>query len=280
MNQACEIAGRNPFQVRPITDKEFYQFKTLIYEVAGISMAPGKKNLVMSRLTKRLVHYGLKRFDEYYALIHSKQSPDEFQIMVDLLTTNETYFFREPQHFDYLIEHLIQSWKGDELRIWSAACSSGEEVYTLAMVLAKYLTGKPWYVLGSDISTKMLASCKRGVYPISRMGSMNQEFLHKYCLRGVREQEGTFLVDSKLRNCCQFEQINLTKTLPNIGLFDVIFIRNVMIYFDQPVKRVVVDKLIQKLKPGGYLITSHSETLHGITDKLTMIKPSIHQKKG
>lgn len=265
--------------IEPISQGEFNQFRALIYDVAGIAMSPEKKTLVAGRLAKRVAHYSLKNFSQYYRLIQSNKYPEEFQIMVDLLTTNETYFFREPQHFDFLREQLTEHNTPHNLRIWSAACSSGEEVYSLAMLLAEVLGKSPWEVHGSDISSKVLQSCRQGLYPLTRTGKMSRQLLHKYCLKGVRSQEGMFLIEKSLRSRCFFHQINLMEPFPDIGLFDVIFIRNVMIYFDNQGKVKVINQLLNHLRPGGLLFISHSETLHGISDKVTMLRPSIYRKK-
>jgi chemotaxis protein methyltransferase CheR len=263
--------------ISPIREEEFDRFRRLIYEVAGISMAPQKKMLVASRLAKRLNHYGLNTYGDYYRLATSANFTGEFQVMIDLLTTNETYFFREPQHFDFLEQSILKKWRGERFRIWSAACSSGEEVYTLSMKLAEHFSHKNWEVLGSDISSRMLDSCRRAVYPMTRLQNMPEHFLKKYCLKGVRQQEGMIMIDRSLRERCRFMTVNLMESLPDIGKFEVIFIRNVMIYFDMPTKKAVVDRITRVLNPGGYLIISHSETLHGISKHFKMIKPSIYQ---
>lgn len=265
--------------IRPITDNQFKQFKTLIYDVAGISMAPQKKMLVASRLAKRLTHYGLDSYGDYFNLANSTRYPGEFQVLIDLLTTNETYFFREPQHFDFLKNEWLPQLSGDSLRIWSAACSSGEEVYTLAMLMAEHLRNKSWQLIGSDISSRMLDSCRRGVYPMSRASNMPKHYLHKYCLKGVREQEGMLLIDRALRAKCEFRPVNLMQNLPDIGMFDLIFIRNVMIYFDVETKKKVIARISRVLRPGGCLIISHSESLHGISDEFTTVRPSIYIRK-
>jgi len=265
--------------IRPIRDDEFKKFRQLIYEVAGISMAPQKKMLVASRLARRLSHYQLSTYSEYFELANSPQYPGEFQVMIDSLTTNETYFFREPQHFDFLEQTILPQWKGQQFRIWSAASSSGEEVYTLAMKLAEFFAHKQWEVVGSDISSRMLESCRRAVYPMTRLQHMPDYYLKKYCLKGVREQQGMILIDRSLRQQCRFLSLNLMENLPDIGMFDTIFIRNVMIYFDQDTKKDLIKRITRVLKPGGYLIISHSETLHGLSDQYKMIKPSIYQRK-
>ncbi len=200
--------------------------------------------------------------------------------MVDLLTTNETYFFREPKHFDYLAQEILphKAKPGVPFNIWSAACSSGEEPYTLAMVLAEHLGNRPWQVVGSDISTVVLAKAQAGHYPLERTEGIPPQYLKKYCLKGVRSQEGTLLVAKELRERVRFLQVNLTKPAPDLGPFDVIFLRNVMIYFDMETKRKVVENLITRLKPGGTFIVGHSESLNGITDRLKCLRPTIYEK--
>ena len=235
--------------------------------------------MVSSRLAKRLLHYNLQTYGEYYQLLNSGQYPHEFQLMVNILTTNETYFFREPKHFDFLREQIIKHWRGDNFRIWSAASSTGEESYSIAMILAEGLGMRKYEVFGSDVNTEVLETARKGVYLMDRLDNMSQHFLDKYCLRGVRSLEGYFRVDEKIRNCVSFDQINLKTSLPRtIGQFDVIFLRNVLIYFDTETKQDIVQRVISVLKPGGYFFISHSETLHSIKTELIMITPSIYQK--
>ncbi len=263
-----------------ITQKEFECFQRLIYDHAGIYMAPEKKTLVAGRLAKRLDYYGLSNYGDYFKFVISKEQPEEFQVMVNRLTTNETYFFREPKHFEFLQEEILKKRRGGEnFRVWSAACSSGEEVYSLAMVTAECLGMRQWEVFGSDLSTKVLESAREGIYSMDRLEYMNPGFLEKYCLKGVRSNAGFFRIDAKICNRVRFDQVNLKAPLPpGLGEFDVIFLRNVLIYFDQNTKRYVVDSLLQTLRPGGYFFISHSESLHMLTDKLQMVKPSIYQK--
>ena len=253
----------------------------MIYSHAGIALSPEKQVMLCSRLSKRLDFYGLSSFAQYYDLIHSLEYQQEFQIMIDLVTTNETYFFREPKHFGFLKDHILKNWLGDTFKIWSAACSTGEETYSLAMVLAETLGYRKWEIFGSDISSRVLETAKTAVYLMDRLENMDNSLMEKYCLRGVRSQSGYFCMDSGLKKRIQFEQINLVKPLPTHlnRNFDVIFLRNVLIYFDQATKKSVVERVIATLKPGGYFIISHSENLHQINTNLLMIKPSIYQKK-
>ncbi|MCP4995154.1 MAG: protein-glutamate O-methyltransferase CheR [Gammaproteobacteria bacterium] len=262
-----------------MTDEEFGRFQRLIFEIAGISMCPAKKMMVSSRLQRRLAHYGLGRFGDYYRLVTGDAHPDEMQTMVDLLTTNETYFFREPAHFTFLRDKILAEKEITPLRIWSAACSSGEEVYSLAMVLADTLTGRSWEVMGSDLSLRVLQRAQRGHYPMDRNEGIDTAHLKKYCLKGVNSQSNTFLIDKTLKARVMFRQINLKKKLPNIGRFDVIFLRNVLIYFNQETKKEIVHRVARQLKPGGYLFISHTESLHGIAPELKTVNPSIFCKR-
>jgi chemotaxis protein methyltransferase CheR len=261
-----------------ITDDEFSRFQKLLHQTAGIYLPPAKKVLVEGRLAKRLRHHGLPSYSHYYRMISDPKHADEFQMMLNHLTTNETYFFREPAHFDFLRQTLpIMPGAGD-FRVWSAACSSGEEVYTLAMVLDEALPRRPWEVIGSDLSTKVLAKARQGLYPLERATGIERRLLQKYCLKGVRSQEGFLLIDPSLRRKAQFRQLNLTEPLQGMGAFDIIFLRNVLIYFDPDTKRDVVNRVVQQLKPGGYFFISHSESLHGITDMVKMVRPSVFQR--
>ncbi|AMK78490.1 MULTISPECIES: CheR family methyltransferase [Methylomonas] len=265
--------------IAPITPEEFERFRCLIYDHAGIALTPEKKVMVASRLAKRLDYYQLQSYGEYYQLAISPDYPHEFQTLVNILTTNETYFFREPKHFEFFQQQILKPWRGEQFRVWSAASSTGEEAYTLAMVLAENLGMRNWEIFGSDLSTRVLEVARHGVYPLDRLDQMDKRLLEKYCLKGVRSQEGFFRVESKLRSRVKFDQVNLMSILPpSLGKFEVIFLRNVLIYFDQDTKKQVVERLITALKPGGHFIISHSESLHRVTDQLQMIKPSIYRK--
>ncbi|QID16807.1 protein-glutamate O-methyltransferase [Nitrogeniibacter mangrovi] len=264
-----------------ITDAEFRRVRTMIHERAGISLSDAKRALVAGRLAKRLRHFGLGSFSDYLSLLGSGEGRGELQTMVDLLTTNETYFFRESAHFDFLAEQVLATHPaGAPLEIWSAACSSGEEVYTLAMVLAEHLgLERPWRITGTDLSTRVLALARSGHYPMSRARGLPEYYLKKYCLKGVRSAEGTFLIAPELRARTRFAQVNLIEPLPKGEPCDVIFLRNVMIYFDPATKRQVVDALIDRLRPGGHLIVGHSETLHGFSERLRLVRPTIYRRE-
>ena len=200
--------------------------------------------------------------------------------MVDLLTTNETYFFREPTHFDFLRNEIVAKRNSATVfRVWSAASSSGEEAYSISMTLAEAIPSGLWEIVGSDISTRVLAAASTGHYPLARTEGIPPGYMRKYCLKGVRSHAGTFLIAPELRKKVRFYQINLMHPVEaDIGDFDVIFLRNVMIYFDPETKTRVVHNLLPRLKTGGYLIIGHSETLTGITDRVAGVRPTIYRK--
>ncbi|MHA7853814.1 CheR family methyltransferase [Marinobacter shengliensis] len=259
-------------------EAEFREFQRLMFEVAGIHMPAGKRTMVAGRLAKRIKVLALAGYAEYWR--HLKTNPAEKQVAVDLLTTNETYFFREPRHFEFLRDQILkaQSSRGC-IRLWSAACSSGEEAYTLAMVLSEVLGPAGWEVLASDISTQVLEKARGGRYPMTRADRIPTECLKRYCLKGIGEAAGTLMVDPVLRSRVQFQQINLNTRLPDVGLFDVIFLRNVMIYFNAETKQQIIARLQTCLRPGGYLIIGHSETLNGLQNGLEVVSPSIYRKQ-
>jgi len=274
---------------RAISTRAFNNIKTLIYKIAGISLSDAKKNLVEGRLNKRLRSLQLASFDEYYDYLISKSSEnnEELQLFVDLLTTNETYFFREQLHFDFLIESILPSFQQQQqnsncdkhaFSVWSAASSSGEEGYTLCMLLAEHLgIENSWRVLGTDISSTILADARQGIYNEQRIRLVATNYRHKYLLKGVGTQQGNFAVVPELKKHIKFESFNLIESCLKTEKFDVIFCRNVLIYFDHQTKEKVINRLCKSLKPGGYLISGRSESLHSLSHSLTMVMPSIYQ---
>lgn len=262
-----------------ITDSEFKKFKSWIYKVAGINLSEHKKALVMGRLAPRMRHYSLENYNDYFSLLTGKEYPSELQIAVDLLTTNETYFFREPKHFDFIRDEILANHgPGRAMRVWSAASSTGEEPYSLAMTLKESLGEGPWEILASDLSSRVLERARSGHYAMERSRHIPQNYLKKYCLKGVGEQDGTFMVADSLKKRIKYTQINLNEALPSIGEFNLIVIRNVMIYFDLETKQKVIARIIPHLKSGGYLLIGHSESLNGITEDVVAIRPAIYRK--
>lgn len=262
----------------PLSVAEFELFKHWLYDVAGIHLADAKRTLVAGRLNKRIKQLGFVSFRQYFEhLTRSASATEEKQIALNLLTTNETFFFRESAHFDFTQKTLIPQWRGKSIRAWSAASSTGEEAYTLAMVLAEHHRGD-WTVTGTDISSRVVAAASEGVYAIERSKNIPARYLQEYCRKGVDDKAGTFKICKEIRQNVRFLLANLQQPQSNLGSFDIIFLRNVMIYFDGPSKQRVVNNVLERLQPGGILFIGHSESLNGVTDKVRMLQPSVYQK--
>ena len=270
-----------PMSAEPeVSDRDMLLFQQLFKRHIGLHLPLSKKALLQSRLGGRMHELGIGQLSQYHALIAAEDGERERQRAIDLITTNETYFFREQSHFDFLASELLPAWTGsDPLRVWSAASATGEEAYTLAMVLDHHLPGGAWSVLASDISTRVLSFARRALYPMARGQNIPRPYLRRYCLRGTGQYEGHFLVEGALRRKVEFAQRNLTSLDAfDDGSFDLIFLRNVIIYFDFPTKISVVSDVIRRLRPGGYLVVGHSESLHGMDLDLEMHSPSIYRK--
>ena len=264
-----------------LTDEVFNQFRTLIFKKSGIAMNDAKRALVAGRLRKRLVALNLSNYDEYYRYLKNESKTDtgETQRFIDLLTTNETWFFREERHFDFLRTKLGEMDRTKPLNIWSAACSSGEEPYSIGMTVAeKNGLNRPWNIVATDISSDILLKARKGIYLKARIKGLSNELIQRYMLKGVREYEDYLAVVPELKKKVNFKPYNLiTSPLPTTK-FDFIFCRNVLIYFNQEHKREVVRRLVGCLKTGGYFFPGHAESLHGFSDELRTVEPSIYQK--
>jgi chemotaxis protein methyltransferase CheR len=265
--------------MRPITEAEFVRYQRFIFDQAGISLSSAKQALVAGRLGKRLVHHALDSYGEYFELLSSGQHPAEVQVAVDLLTTNETYFFREIKHFEFLrAQALAARERGRPYRAWSAASSSGEEAYSIAMVLADCMDATPWEVLGTDICTQVIQRAARALYTMERARHVPPDYLRRFCRKGTGDYAGQLLIEPQLRQRVRFAQVNLNAPLPDLGPFDVIFLRNVMIYFNDQTKRDVVARVTSLLKPGGHFCVGHSESLNGLTDAVELVATSIYRR--
>jgi chemotaxis protein methyltransferase CheR len=266
---------------QPVLDqKSFQAFQSLIFAAAGIHLSDAKRSMVAGRLAKRLKTLELSDYRSYLDFLKSDR--EEYQLAVNLLTTNETWFFRESKHFDFLRDNILPNFSaGAPCRIWSAACSSGEEPYSLAMMLDDYFgSNSHWQISASDISTQVLNVAGQGHYPLSRAEHIPEAWLKRYCLRGTGDYEGSFLINSKLRSRVNFCQKNLDNLEGFAKHFDVIFLRNVLIYFNPETKRKVVEAVLSQLKPGGVLMVGHSETLNGLSVAVKTLAPSIYRKIG
>ncbi len=264
-----------------LCDETFRQITGLMHAEIGLSFPDSKKPLVTSRLSARIQRIGLSGFDEYFELISSHDDGGEFQMAVDLLTTNETYFFREPAHFD-LLERELMRLKPRQLAVWSAASSFGDEAYSTAMLLADLQQqgkiGADWSVLGTDISDRVLRCACDAIYPADRLSKVSPERLKRYCLRGEDESEGLVQIQDKLRERVRFGQLNLCQAIDGIGPFDVIFLRNVLIYFDPPTKQAVVDRVLTRLRPGGLFFIGTAEGRVPSAHRLQTLAPGVFRK--
>lgn len=269
-----------------ITDHEFDLIRRLVYDESGINLTDNKKQLVIGRLGKRLRKLGLRTFKEYYAYVKDAGGEQEVTTLLDCISTNKTDFFREPGHFDFLRRELIpgflNSGNGKKLRIWSAACSTGEEPYSIAITLHESIPEIESYdvkMLASDISTKVLDAADRGVYEAERLKPIPYDVMQRHFLMGSGNNNGRFKVKRHLRDMIVYRRINLMDAnYPIRTRFDVIFFRNAMIYFDKPTQVDVISKLSRYLKDGGYLFLGHSETLQGTDCGLRYVRPNVYRK--
>lgn len=274
-----------------LTDKEFVLLRDLIYKLTGITLSDAKRSLVRSRLQRRLRLLELSSFQEYYAYLVEHLETEERTAFINCITTNKTDFFREPHHFDFVTqtvipEAILRVQRGADsrrLRVWHAGCSTGEEPYTLAIVLQEALAGKgQWDVkqLASDIDTDVLAHAKRGIYNRDRVDPIPDTLLRRYFLCGTGENADKVMVKPKLKEQIAFRQINLLEEPYPFSAqtrFDFIFCRNVVIYFDKPTQRQLFARFARYLRPDGYLFIGHSETLTGVSDAFQNIGATIYQ---
>jgi chemotaxis protein methyltransferase CheR len=276
------------FTVATGISTEAYEFiSRLVYQHSRIRLGRDKQTLVVSRLGKRLRQLGLSSFEEYCELLKSPQGGAERSQLLDLISTNHTQFFREWGHFEFLLSTMLPEWSrssaaaGEPLRVWSAACSSGEEPYSIAIALAEYFQAKPdqgWRVDASDISTRMLRRASEGIYRLETAKMPKPEWLRRYFLKGTGKHEGYCQVKEELRRRVSFHHLNLFQpNYPVPANQSVIFCRNVMIYFDRDTCQQLVERLAAHLAPGGYFIVGHSESLVGVRHALKAIQPAIYR---
>lgn len=263
-----------------LEDAEFRTFQKIFFQEAGIDLSDKKKLLVQSRLLKQLLKYKFETYTEYLRLVQINQL--EKVEMINLLTTNETYFFREMEHFEFLQKELIPTYQiQTKFRIWSAATSVGAEAYSAAMLLDTMLNKTKWEIIGTDINSEVIQKARIGLYPESWVEKIPAYLRKNYCLKGKGFNEGKFLIDRSLIPNMRFEEGNLLNIPSDFGKFDLIFLRNVLIYFNDVIRQKVVDGVVNHLLPGGYLFISHTENLNMIdTDRLEQIKTAIYRKRG
>jgi chemotaxis protein methyltransferase CheR len=273
-----------------LTERDFALIQDLVHRKSGIFLGEHKRALVIGRLSRRMRELGLTTLSAYYDVV--MQGGDaELTRLLDAICTNETRFFRESDHFAFLesralgeLEELAASGRiPKRIRVWSAACSSGEEPYSLAMTLrARFPRSSGWQIeiIASDLSTRILDRAREAIWPIQKAGDIPYEHLKRFMLRGTSSQEGKMKAGAEIRDLVEFRRINLNdETYPVEGKFDFIFCRNVLIYFERTGKANVARRLLAKLCPHGYLFLGHAETLAGISDEARSVGPSVYQLK-
>lgn len=263
-----------------MTSQQFEKLCRRVYDICGINLKTGKEELVHSRLNKRLSALKLSTFDQYFNYLDNDRQGKEIIWMIDALTTNKTSFFREIQHFEFLREKVLPNLREKKLRIWSAACSSGEEPYSITMLLAESLPNfQTWdiRILATDICTKVLEMGNQAVYSADLLEPIPQAWRKKYFIP-ENESKMTYRVVPELRKLVRFGRLNFMDRFPMKGPFDVIFCRNAMIYFDKPTQENLVRKFYDLIAPGGYLFVGHSESLTGANHSYKYIQPATYQK--
>jgi len=266
-----------------LTDRDLGQIVRLVYDRSGITLHEGKRSLVTARLQKRLRAHGHRTFAEYLRHVESDAAGDELTELLDAIATNHTYFFREEQHFEMLQQKVVPEWRAaggaGPFKVWSAACSTGEEPYTIAMTLRDLSPAPEFTIAASDLSTKALRAAKSAVYKLASVESLPREVLRRHFERGMGEQQGLVRVGAEARRHVSFKNLNLLEIADLGERYDVVFCRNVMIYFDKSVQQRVVQMLERHIKPGGYLFISHAESLNGVTHRLRWIAPAVYRKE-
>ncbi len=270
-----------------MTKADFSRVSSFIYSQLGIKMPPEKQLMLQSRLLKRLSELQIDSFQKYIDFVFSKEgSKEELIKMIDIVTTNKTDFFRESGHFDFLVESLLPELMNDrrrkKIKIWSAGCSSGEEPYTIAMVMKEFLSDYPavdFEILGTDLSMRILEKAYYGIYPVQRIEDISNDLKKKYFLKSKDPTQKTVRVIPELRRKVKFQRLNfMDNTYPVDFDYDLVFCRNVIIYFDRDTQEKVINKIVNHLKPKGYFFLGHSESIASMDVQLVNVKPTIFRK--
>ena len=284
MNKAASRDAAPPAQVQGLKPQEFEAIRRLAYDKFGLDLRKGKEQLVAARLGKRMRQGGFDSFDDYYQHVVGDSSGEALIGMIDALATNHTSFLREAAHFEFLKEKVLPGLRErPRAEFWSAACSTGEEPYTLAFTICDQWGADAFRkvrILATDISTKALAAAKNAVYPAERFSAFPAGWLRQFLLRGEGRWKGCYRIKPDVRSQVEFARLNLVEPFSQRNLFPVIFCRNVMIYFDKTTQEALVNRLAACLEPGGYLFIGHAESLTGIRHALDYVRPAIYRKPG
>ena len=278
--------------LKPLGPRESRALRALIEREAGIHLAACKEALLVGRLSRRLRELGMTSWADYVRRVDDGGDADERRRMLEAVCTHETRFFREPKHWELLAERVLPAWRAEgragarprRVRAWSAACSTGEEAYTLAMVLRRHLpAGEGWEVevTATDLSTRALERARAALWPLSRADDIPRPYLKAFMLKGTRSREGEMTVGPELRALVRFGQANLShERYPVAGRFDLVFCRNVLIYFGREARARVIDRLLDRLEPGGLFFLGHAESLNGTTTRVRPVVPTVYQLAG
>jgi chemotaxis protein methyltransferase CheR len=264
-----------------LSDGHFKRVCRLVYHFSGIHLKEGKEALVKTRLMKRLRVLKMENFDDYLRYVESHDGDGEINWMIDVMTTNQTSFFREPAHFDFLSERLFPNFKNEKLRLWSAACSTGQEPYSIAMLIkdsAPDFLSRDVRILATDISQTVLERARVGFYLQEQLKGLTKEMVRKHFVPCAEKVPNRYKIKDDLRSLVSFAWLNLTEDWPMKGPFHVIFCRNVMIYFDRLTQQELVRRFWDLLEPGGYLFVGHSEGLSAISHSFQYVQPAIYRK--
>jgi chemotaxis protein methyltransferase CheR len=264
-----------------LSPEVFKKIQALMYRRFGIALGDHKRDLVVSRLADRLRQRGLGSYEEYLRLVMKDESGDELSAMVDSLTTNHTSLYREPEHFDYLAQAVLPQLKNQtSISIWSAGCATGEEPYSIACWLMEKLGSlRPeTAILATDISGRALRAAQQGVYGEDRFGGLPEAWRRKFLLRGEGRRQGLYRFKPEVQKLVRFKYLNLNEPFAGVGHFDIIFCRNVMIYFDQPTRERLLSKLAKQLSPGGYFLPGHAESLSPELHGMKRVHPAVYRK--
>ncbi|MGQ9524027.1 MAG: CheR family methyltransferase [Armatimonadota bacterium] len=275
-----KTAGTGVFSVK-LTEDQYARIYRTLKELTGISLSTGKEELVKARLMKRLRALKLPDFDAYLAYVERDETRRELAMMVDALTTNKTSFFREPEHFEYLRRFVLPELAGGPVRIWSAGCSSGEEPYTIAMVLMEELGEggcRRARILATDISEKVLGKARAAVYDEAALRDVPPMMVAKYFTCVEAKPPRLYRVNDAVREMVKVAKLNLIGPWPMSGPFHVIFCRNVMIYFEKAIQQELVRRFWDMLEPGGYLFVGHAESLVAASHPFRYVRPAVYLK--
>jgi len=267
-----------------ISEKDFRQFCDFIYSACGINLHDGKREMVKARVGKQIRLRRLSNFKEYFDLVLNDTTGAELVDLLNVISTNLTYFFRESKHFEYLEKTVIpqiNEKNPHRVRMWSAGCSTGEEPYTIAMIVSEHMNSsiKDWKILATDLSTKVLGTASQGLYVKERLRGVPQNYLNKYFQKRKNGHQPLYELKQDVKSHVRFGRLNLMEPFPVKGPFDVIFCRNVMIYFDRDTQENLARRFHDVLSPGGFFFVGHSESLLGVKHDFKYLGPSVYRKK-